>query len=177
MADSYVATLGSIDFAFTLSAQGPRTWKLTVVDAEKIVDAAAVRPGTWSLLIDGRAYLVELDEGAKKIRVRVGEEEAELVLASETHHRLSQIVAEGASGGSSGEEIEAPIAGRVVKVCVELGAKVAAGDVVVVLEAMKMENEIRCDSSGVVESINVVAGDSVEGGEIILSIAAVGDDG
>ncbi len=73
------------------------------------------------------------------------------------------------SAGGSGE-VAVPMQGTIVKLTVEEGQTVEAGDTVAVLEAMKMENNIECDTSGTVESIRVQAGDSVSGGDIILVV-------
>ncbi|MEY3680018.1 MAG: acyl-CoA carboxylase alpha chain, partial [Actinomycetota bacterium] len=76
----------------------------------------------------------------------------------------------GASGGGSGE-VAAPMQGTIVKVLVEVGATVEAGQAVVVLEAMKMENQIQAEKSGTVKEIKVKAGDTVGGGDILVVIA------
>lgn len=75
----------------------------------------------------------------------------------------------GSSGGGSGS-IEAPMQGTIVKVMVEAGESVEAGAGVVVLEAMKMENQINADVAGTVKEIKVSAGDTVGGGDVLLVI-------
>ena len=60
--------------------------------------------------------------------------------------------------------------GTIVKVLVELGAEVAIGDALVVLEAMKMENHINAEKSGTVKEIRVTAGDSVGTGDVLAVI-------
>jgi biotin carboxyl carrier protein len=60
--------------------------------------------------------------------------------------------------------------GTIVKVLVEAGATVAAGDALVVLEAMKMENQINAEVAGTVKEVRVAAGDSVGNGDILVII-------
>jgi acetyl-CoA/propionyl-CoA carboxylase biotin carboxyl carrier protein len=60
--------------------------------------------------------------------------------------------------------------GTIVKVNVEVGQPVEAGDTVVILEAMKMENSVNAEKSGVVVSINVAAGDSVSAGDTVVVV-------
>jgi biotin carboxyl carrier protein len=60
--------------------------------------------------------------------------------------------------------------GTIVKVLVEVGAEVAIGDALVVLEAMKMENQINAETAGTVQEIRVAAGDSVGTGDVIAVI-------
>ncbi len=66
--------------------------------------------------------------------------------------------------------IEAPMPGNVIDIRVKAGDKVASGDAVVILEAMKMENEIVAPSNGIIASVNVSKGDSVEAGQLLLTI-------
>ena len=65
----------------------------------------------------------------------------------------------------------APIAGKVVKVLVEVGATVAAGQGVIVLEAMKMENELTAERGGTVAKIHKAAGEPVDSGELLVTLA------
>ena len=64
--------------------------------------------------------------------------------------------------------LKAPMPGLVVRVAVEAGAKVEAGAPLVVLEAMKMENELRATSAGVVKGVKVKAGQAVEKGQVLV---------
>jgi acetyl-CoA/propionyl-CoA carboxylase, biotin carboxylase, biotin carboxyl carrier protein len=79
----------------------------------------------------------------------------------------------GSSGGSSAiasGSVEAPMQGTIVKVLVEVGQEVEAGTGILVLEAMKMENQINAEKSGTVTEIRVAAGDTVGGGDILAVI-------
>ena len=73
-------------------------------------------------------------------------------------------------GGASSESLPAPLQGTIFKVVVEKGAEVAEGDLICVIEAMKMENEIVAHRSGKVTSLNVSVGDSVSSGDILATI-------
>ena len=77
----------------------------------------------------------------------------------------------GGSGGSANSgEVAAPMQGTIVKVSVEVGQEVAVGDSVVVLEAMKMENQITAEKAGKVAKVNVKVGDKVGSGDILVVI-------
>ena len=74
------------------------------------------------------------------------------------HRKLARAAGAGRAGASRGETIRAPIAGKVVKVLVEIGATVAPGSAVIVLEAMKMENEPRQPSAAAPCRVGAQAG-------------------
>jgi acetyl-CoA/propionyl-CoA carboxylase biotin carboxyl carrier protein len=77
----------------------------------------------------------------------------------------------GGSGGSANSgEVAAPMQGTIVKVSVEVGQEIAVGDSVVVLEAMKMENQITAEKAGKVTKVNVKVGDKVGSGDILVVI-------
>ena len=75
-----------------------------------------------------------------------------------------------AAAQSSGAGVPAPLAGNVVKVLVNQGDSVAAGDVVVILEAMKMETEVRASEGGVVSALAVREGDAVKVGDTLIRL-------
>ncbi len=71
---------------------------------------------------------------------------------------------------SSGASVEAPMAGTILKVLVEVGSVVAEGDVVVLMEAMKMETEVRSKFAGVVSSVNVKEGSAITSGSVLVTL-------
>ena len=75
-----------------------------------------------------------------------------------------------ATGGTGSGEVTVPMQGTIVKVLVEVGATVEAGQPVVVLEAMKMENQIQAERAGTVQQVKVAAGDTVGAGDIVVVI-------
>ena len=79
--------------------------------------------------------------------------------------------AEASKAAGDGEKIVAPMPGNILKVNVKNGDAVKAGDVLFVLEAMKMENEIQAEKDGTVTAIHVAKGDSVLEGAKIVTIA------
>ena len=75
-----------------------------------------------------------------------------------------------AAGGGSGD-VEVPMQGTIVKVLVEVGQVVEAGQAVVVLEAMKMENQIVTEKAGKVQAVKVAEGDTVGAGDVVVTVA------
>ena len=74
------------------------------------------------------------------------------------------------AGGAGSIEVKAGAAGKVFKIEANVGQAVKKGDVIIILEAMKMENEVVAPQDGTVASINVAAGDSVEAGAVLATL-------
>ncbi len=78
--------------------------------------------------------------------------------------------APAASGAEGAVKIAAPMPGKILAIKANIGQAVKKGDVVMILEAMKMENEITAPQDGTVAGINVAVGDSVESGDTLASL-------
>ncbi|MCA9626570.1 MAG: biotin/lipoyl-binding protein [Myxococcales bacterium] len=89
----------------------------------------------------------------------------------ETERSRAAASVRGAKAGSADGTIKSPMPGKVVKVLVTEGQEVAAGSPVVVVEAMKMENELVAEGPGTVKKVFVQPGDAVEGGAKLVTIA------
>ncbi len=120
----------------------------------------------FNIKVNGISYEVEIEEikeGAPqaaaptlaKVTPKVA---APKVAAPKVEAKEKEAVAAGAGEHS----IDAPMPGKIVKVVVEEGQSVKAGDVLLVLEAMKMQNEITADADGTVKAVNVEAGQNVK---------------
>ncbi|MGE5327651.1 MAG: biotin/lipoyl-containing protein [Deltaproteobacteria bacterium] len=135
------------------------------------VDWAIVAPGTYSILVNGRSYDVRLEKSrgsnAPSYVAHVGGRTYQLEMRDPRRARKS-----GAAGAHDGPmDIVAPMPGRIVKVLVAAGAETKTGDSLLVIEAMKMQNEIRAPRSGRVEAICVKEGEGVESGAPLLRLA------
>lgn len=147
-------------------------FRISIDGVEQLVDAAALRPGSWSLIIAGRSYQVDLDRRRGAIAASVGgsngADHVMLQVEDALHRRLAS--AAGGRAPARGESIRAPIAGKVVKVLVAVGDSVAPGSAVIVLEAMKMENELAAERGGTVSAIHKAAGQAVDTGDLLVEI-------
>ena len=127
-------------------------------DAEAFA-AASAKPATtntptetYSVNVDGRSYNVAVGPGGTNISVQQSAPSDTLPVAS------------------SGAVIESPMAGNILKVNVTPGAHIAQGDIVLIMEAMKMETEVRSKIAGIVSTINVKEGDAVAVGETLITL-------
>ncbi len=166
MKKELLVTASGREATITIARAADGGWVVEVDGVARAVDARQVRPGTWSLLVDGQSYLVDLDPRKKGVAASVGLAEALITVEDARTRRLRQSLAHGAP--ARGEEVRAPIAGKVVKLTCAVGDEIAAGQAVAVLEAMKMENEIVAEIGGTVAAIKKDVGQSVETGELLL---------
>jgi biotin carboxyl carrier protein len=132
------------------------------------VDARPLGGGSWSLLIDGASYVADvLELGRGDLAVTVGGETSRIQV-EEPNARLAR--RPGAGAGASGQRLVAPMPGRVVAVHVRPGDRVEPGAPLVVLEAMKMENEFRATGRGVVAEVAVASGQAVNAGDLLVVV-------
>ncbi|MDB4421209.1 sodium-extruding oxaloacetate decarboxylase subunit alpha [Pseudomonadales bacterium] len=118
---------------------------------------------TFTVTVEGHDYVVKVNTGGDVTHL-APINGAPLSLAS----AASTPTATAAS--SQGEPVAAPLAGTIWRVAVEPGQSVVEGDILIILEAMKMETEIRAAKSGAIDTISVKAGDSVSVGDTLLTI-------
>jgi biotin carboxyl carrier protein len=129
------------------------------------VDALKLEGAFFSILTEGRSYEVSVEAKGDNYHVRHGA--AELLVTLSDPSRQAREAGAGAEGP---ENIVSMMPGKVVRVMVAEGDEVEAGQGLVVVEAMKMENEITAAKQGKIRSINVEAGRTVEGGAVLMVI-------
>jgi oxaloacetate decarboxylase alpha subunit len=121
---------------------------------------------TFTITVDGNEYVVKVDEGGDVSQLgAIGGAPTSLGGAAPA------APAAGGAVPTGGEPMAAPLAGNIWKVNVAPGQQVNEGDVVIILEAMKMETEVRAAKSGTVGAVSVKEGDSVQVGDTLLTIA------
>ncbi|HEV2011018.1 MAG TPA: biotin/lipoyl-containing protein [Candidatus Limnocylindria bacterium] len=157
----YAVRAGDRELAIETTPDG----RFLVGDQVVAADVGQPVPGrVWSVLVDDEAHEVAFlgDD-----RVWVDGDEIRLEIADE------RAIAAGRAGGraaSARQELRAPMPGLLKRLHVAEGSAVNAGDALVTLEAMKMENELRAAHAGTVARIAVAEGTKVEGGALLLVI-------
>jgi biotin carboxyl carrier protein len=147
---------------------GEGRYLLEVQGVSHTVDARVLDHGAVSLLVDGRSHDVELDESGDEVQVLVG---SELLIVDVADERAVRLRAGRAGFSVSGKAVvTAPMPGKLVRVLVAPGDQVAEGQGLVVVEAMKMENELRSPKAGRVKDVAVTPGTSVEAGRVLVVI-------
>ncbi|HVF54978.1 MAG TPA: biotin/lipoyl-containing protein [Pyrinomonadaceae bacterium] len=133
------------------------------------LQARETEAGVYLLLVGGRVYECRVEGagayGAGASKVEVGGRAYEVTLIDPRRLRGTRSAA-GHDGGRA--EVAAPMPGKVVRVLVEEGAEVGAGEGLVVVEAMKMQNELKSPKAGRVSSLRARVGATVNAGEVLV---------
>ena len=146
-------------------------WVEEKLDLSNVGTAAPAPAGEEAEALVERKTTVEVN--GKRFAVKMWVPEGQMVSAGPAKAKKPARAASaggGAAGGSGSGDVVVPMQGTIVKVLVEVGQEVEAGQSVVVLEAMKMENQIQAEKSGKVKEVKVKAGDTVGSGDIVVVI-------
>ncbi|MEK0362808.1 sodium-extruding oxaloacetate decarboxylase subunit alpha [Pseudomonas sp. CBC3] len=117
-------------------------------------------PEVYTVEVNGKSFVVQVNEGGDIEGLKLIGEAADAAPGAAT-----------VPAAGTGEPQPAPLAGNIFKVLVQPGQSVQEGDLVIILEAMKMETEIRAFKAGTVSGVNVKVGDAVSVGDSLLTIA------
>ena len=161
----YVATVDDESRAVEVSGADGR-YRVTVGDTEWDVDARATAPGIYSLLIGGVSYVADVLDRDGVCVVEVGGELYEIIVEEQTRHIIR--TRGGAGAGAGSRTLTAPLPGKISRVAVRPGDAVNAGDILLVIEAMKMENEFRAGAAGTVAEVRVSVGAAVNAGDVLI---------
>ena len=158
-----IAILEHPDFA---AVEHSTKWVEQTLDLSGVSATPAAAPDADAEPLVERTTTVEVNGRRFSVRMWVPET---VGVAAAAPQRAKRSGGGGSSGGGSGQ-VTVPMQGTIVKVMVEVGQSVEAGQAVVVLEAMKMENQISADVSGTVAEVKVAPGDTVGGGDTVVVI-------
>jgi len=144
-------------------------WKISLDGQAVSADVVEIDSNTLSLLLDGQSYEVRVTPsagGALKLQTGLQEFTAEVVDPRAWRGRTH-----GALEVEGRQHVVAPMPGKVVRVLVQAGDTVEAGQGILVVEAMKMQNEIRSPKGGTIERLNVREGQPVNAGEVLCIVS------
>jgi biotin carboxyl carrier protein len=153
------------------------------VDGRRSAADVTVINGVWSLILSSdspagaprrshEVAIIEQPPGSGKLTVHVDGRTVPVTIGTQDKRsrRGRDAMADLSANNSAPQQVTAPMPGKVVKLLVRAGETVAASQGVVVVEAMKMENELRAPKAGTVAEIKVVEGASVEAGAVLAII-------
>jgi biotin carboxyl carrier protein len=130
------------------------------------IDAVLARRDVISLIIDGKAYEVKREQTPTDMHLWLGS----VRYAAQVLDPRSLRSRAGADGGQGPRKLIAPMPGKIVRVLVKENSEVDAGQGLLVVEAMKMQNEIKSPKKGIVRKIVAAAGESVSAGDILAVV-------
>ena len=164
----YVATVNDESRVVDVTGTDGR-YRVAVGDDVWEVDARLTAQGIYSLLIDGVSYVADVTDHDGACVVEVGGEWYEITVEEQTRHIIR--TRGGAAGAPRTRTLTAPLPGKISRVAVGVGDAVRAGDTLVVIEAMKMENEFKATGPGTVAEVRVEAGQTVNAGDVLIVMA------
>jgi biotin carboxyl carrier protein len=143
------------------------SWRCSVDGHEVQIDAAAAQPDVLSLLIAGKAYQIRRERIGSDVRIWVDDQSysAEVSDPRSLRNRRSR-----GDSGQGPRPLVAPMPGKVVRFLVGENSAVEAGQGVVVVEAMKMQNEIKSPKKGIVLKLSVAEGAAVNAGDVLAIV-------
>jgi biotin carboxyl carrier protein len=141
-------------------------WRLDGREVE--ADAVEISPGLFSVLIGGESVEVRIERKGSDLRVFADGQE--YVAAIQDPRELKKDRA-GAAEAAGRQSVTAPMAGKIIRCLVAAGDEVQASQGLAIVEAMKMQNEIRSPKSGKVERMAVVEGQTVNPGDVIAVVS------
>ncbi len=164
----YLVTIQGTTYTVSLD-DGEGRVVLSVDGRSLEIDMAALHgEHAYSLLVNGRSYTAVAAAQGEHREVKVNGVSSEVAVEDEELARLrGQVKSRRRAGG---EQIKAPMPGRIVSISAAVGDTVETGQGVVVIEAMKMENELRAHASGIVKDIRVGEGDTVDKNDVLVVI-------
>ena len=134
------------------------------IDSEQLASVQEVEPGVYSVLLDSCSYEIRLLETPQGLSAETG---GRRFIVEVRDPRDASRSSSGAVG-SGRQNVAAPMPGKVVRVLVEVGDAVEAGQGLVVVEAMKMQNEMKALRTGPVVEVRVSDGDTVTAGDVLM---------
>ena len=161
----FAVTVGDTTEMVDVSGEAGR-YRLTIGSEVWEVDARLTAQGIYSLLIDGVSYVADVLDRDGACVVEVGGEWYEIGVEEQTRHIIR--TRGGAAGGPGSRTLTAPLPGKISRVAVRAGEAVRAGDTLLVIEAMKMENEFKAAGAGTVAEVRVEAGQTVNAGDVLI---------
>jgi biotin carboxyl carrier protein len=142
-------------------------WRCRVDGREVTIDAVSTQPDVLSLLIEGKAYQIRRERLSVEMRIWIGDQThvAEVSDPRSLRNRKAR-----ADSGTGPRQLLAPMPGKVVRFLVGENSPVEAGQGVVVVEAMKMQNEIKSPKKGIVLKLAVTEGAAVNAGDVLAIV-------
>ncbi len=145
--------------------EGQTKWTCKLNGREFPIDAALIQEGVLSILLNGKSYEVKQELVGAETNIVIGHERFNASVRDPRSFRSRQRAGASEQGV---KKITAPMPGKVVRILAAVGDQVEAGQSVIVIEAMKMQNELCAKSDAIVRAVHVEVGQTVERGALLI---------
>lgn len=142
-------------------------WQCKLDGRELPLDVTAAQNGVLSLLLNGKSYEIKQEIAGPETNIVVGHERFNVTLRDPRSFRSRRAAGTTDQGV---KKITAPMPGKIVRLLAAEGSTVQAGQSVIVIEAMKMQNELKSPKNGIVKKMNAVEGAAVEAGQTLAEV-------
>ena len=164
----FIAKINDQDVEFTVQKQENGKLLVEIDGKETELDVKKLSDSQYSVLQGEESHDVAVISSDTQWQSFIGDKKVQFTLKDEKQIRREQ--SSGGTGEASGDVI-APMPGKVVEVEVKEGDPVTKGQGIIIVEAMKMQNEFKAPIDGIIQSIHVNPGDAIEGGTGMVSIS------
>ncbi len=165
---AYIATLGEQTHKIEVQElEEDHLYRIVIDDSERIVDGRQLSAHMYSLLVDDQSFTIDVTVKEDDYTVSCEGKTFQVTLLDE---RRALRPGEGGGSRTGEKEVRAFMPGKVVEVLVAVGDEVEKDQGVLIIEAMKMENEVRTSAAGTVTGIHVAEGQAVESGELLIEL-------
>jgi biotin carboxyl carrier protein len=165
---AFFAKLADQTYRVEIEDIGKSVYKVSIDGHEFLVDGKKTGRTNYSLIVDNRSFEIEVDNSEDEYQVLVDGRNYRVNMVDERRVRVG-----GAQGGlqlQGRQKVSVPMPGKVIAVLVSEGDAVEKGQGLVIVEAMKMENEVRSPINGEIKEIRVEPGATVEGGAVLVVV-------
>jgi biotin carboxyl carrier protein len=159
--------LGGRSCTVELVREDARRWRCFIEGREFDADAVEVAHGVFSILIGNEAFEARVEEWPNRLHVYIAGREYVAVVHDPRRWRRG---AGGALESGGRQQVLAPMPGKVVRLLLKAGEAVEAGQGIAVVEAMKMQNEVKSPKTGNIERVLVAEGQTVDAGEVLATV-------
>lgn len=162
----YEVTIAEKTYRVELVQTGEQ-WSCKLDGREFPLDLVSTQQGVFSLLINGKSYEVKQETVGTETNIAVGHERFAATVRDPRSFRARRRAGASEQGV---KKITAPMPGKVVRILAPVGSQLEAGQSVIVIEAMKMQNELKAPKNGTVKKMNVAEGAAVEAGQVLAEV-------
>lgn len=162
----YHVTIDGTEYRLQISLADGR-WRCMLDGGEVALDAVLARPDVLSLVMEGKSYQIRREQAQANLRIWVGGQPYTAEVRDPRSFRGRKLRADHDKGT---RQLVAPMPGKVVRFLIGENSAVEAGQGVVVVEAMKMQNEIKSPKRGTVVKLAVAEGAAVNAGDVLAIV-------